>query len=191
MNYLKNGEFAWNKKIQGGILSAYFYGYLTTQVSRKAIKITNEIKGIFILFLLVLKDCGGIFITQIRSQNSLGSCYFSRIYFDHNHTVCSSMAFLGLDCLSIFDWCCSCNKSNLIQNFLLIHFHDYFNSGFILACHVNLMGTLFIQLCSFEAHLKLKKHLAIFRSFNRVVGPHQPKEADWLASLTQELKSET
>jgi hypothetical protein len=27
-----NGEFAWNKKIQGLILSSYFYGYITTQV---------------------------------------------------------------------------------------------------------------------------------------------------------------
>jgi ACS family sodium-dependent inorganic phosphate cotransporter-like MFS transporter 5 len=27
-----NGEFAWNKKIQGLVLSSYFYGYITTQV---------------------------------------------------------------------------------------------------------------------------------------------------------------
>ena len=30
--YSKDGPFAWDKKIQGLILSSYFYGYLTTQV---------------------------------------------------------------------------------------------------------------------------------------------------------------
>ena len=29
-----NGEFAWNKKIQGLVLSSYFYGYITTQVRK-------------------------------------------------------------------------------------------------------------------------------------------------------------